>query len=88
MGKRIVAKVVPQAWINDYAVDIDDGAVEFDCTEQIVQMSEEAALQIRDDQYESDDLVPSEILDKHSGPFRVEVQSAIRDYFAGGESPS
>jgi len=88
MGKRILAKFVPQVWINDYAVDVDDGAVEFDCTEQILRMGREAALQIRDDQYESDDLVPSEILDKHSEPFRVEVQAAIQAYFAEGESPS
>ena len=88
MARRIMAKFVPQAWINDYAVDVDDGAVEFDCTDQIVQMGKEAALQIRDDQYESDDLIPSEILDRHSGPFRVDVQAAIQAYFAEGESPS
>ena len=88
MTKRIVAKFVPQAWINDYAVDVDDGVVEFDCTDQIVQMGKEAAMQIRDDQYESDDLVPSEILAKHSGPFRVEVQAAVQAYFAEGESSS
>jgi len=88
MTKRIVAKFVPQAWINDYAVDVDDGAVEFDCTEQILRMGREAAMQIRDDQYESDDLVPAEILDRHSGPFRVEVESAIREYFAEEEGPS
>ena len=87
MSKRILAKFVPQAWINDYAVDTDD-AVEFDCTEHIIRMGKEAAMQIRDDQYESDDLVPSEILDRHSGPFRVEVQAAIQAYFAEGESPS
>ena len=87
MAKRILAKFVPQAWINDYAIDVDDGAVVFDCTEQIVEMGKEAAMQIRDDQYESDDLVPSEILDRHSGPFRVEVQAAIQAYFAEGENP-
>jgi len=88
MAKRILAKFVPQAWINDYAVDVDDGVVVFDCTEQIVEMGKEAAMQIRDDQYESDDLIPSEIRDRHSGPFRVEVQAAIQAYFAEGESPS
>jgi len=87
MGKRILAKFVPQAWIRDYAVDID-GTVEFDCTQRIIEMGREAAMQIRDDQYESDDLVPSEIRDRHSGPFRVEVESAIREFFAEGESPS
>ena len=87
MTRRIQARFVPQAWIRAYAVDID-GTVEFDCTDQIVQMGKEAALQIRDDQYESEDLVPSEIRDRHSGPFRVEVQAAIQAYFAEGESPS
>lgn len=80
--------VRPQAWINDYAVDVDDGTVEFDCTDQIVQMGKEAALQIRDDRYESDDLVPSEILDRHNGPLRVEVESAIQVYFVEKESTS
>ena len=77
-----------QAWINDYAVDVDDGVVEFDCTEQVLQMGREAALKIRDDKNESDDLVPSEILDRHNGPFRVEVESAIRKFFAEEEGPS
>lgn len=81
MAKRVMAKFVPQAWINDYAIDVDDGVVEFDCTEQIVQMGKAAAMQIQDDRYESDGLIPSEILAKHSGPFRVEVKLAIRNYF-------
>ena len=83
MAKRIMARFVPQAWIRDSAVDID-GTVEFDCTQRIIEMGREAALQIRDNRDESDALVPPEILAKHSGPFRVEVESAIREFFAEG----
>ena len=87
MSKRILATFAPQTWVNDGAVDGDDGAVEFDCTDQIVRMGREAALQVRDNRDKSDALVPPEILAKHSGPFRVEVESAIQAYFAEGESP-
>ncbi len=87
-SKRVLARFVAQAWLGGYAVDVDDGVVEFDCTEKILQMGKKAALQIRDDQYESDDLVPAEILSGHSGPFRVEVASAIRRFFAEKAGPS
>jgi hypothetical protein len=56
--KRIIAIFVPEAWINDYPVEID-GRVEFDVTEKILAMTEEERAELRDDQYESDDLVPA-----------------------------
>ena len=83
-GPRVVARFQPQAWINDNAIDID-GAYEFDVTKQIQQMGREAALEIQDGDYSSDDLWhvhcdqhPGE---HHDGPFRVTVQDSIRDYF-------
>ncbi len=82
---RIIATFVPQAWINDYAVEIDDGRVEFDCTEEVLAMGKEKAMKIRDDQYESDHLVPDKILDSHSGPFVVEVAEAIQEYYKDEE---
>jgi hypothetical protein len=80
-GKRIMAEFVPQAWVNDNAVEID-GRVEFDVTEQILAMTEEQRRAVRDDQYASDNLVPSEIRERHNGPFRVEIEDAIDAYFA------
>ena len=81
-GPRVIARFIPQAWINDWAMDLDEGRVEFDCTEDILNMGRDQALAIQDDQLCSDSLVPSEILDRHDGPFRVEVEDAIRVFFA------
>lgn len=79
--KRILAVFIPEAWIGDNAVEID-GRVEFDVTDKILAMSEEERAELHDDDYPSDDLVPDEIRDAHSGPFRVEVEQAINDYFS------
>jgi hypothetical protein len=80
--KRIVAVFVPEAWIKDHAVEVD-GRVEFDVTQKILAMSEEERKQLRDNDYNTDDLVPEEIGEDHRGPFRVEVKEAIENYFAG-----
>lgn len=79
--KRVVGRFIPQAWINDYAVDLDDGRAEFDCTERILEMGRENALVVRDNRDTSDELVPQRILRRHNGPYRVEVEDAIRDFF-------
>lgn len=81
--KRIAAKFIPQAWINDYACDIDD-VRKFDVTDQVLAMPREKALAIRDDQYESDNLWhdnPSSLEVDWTGPFRIEVEDAIAEYF-------
>jgi hypothetical protein len=57
--------------------------VEFDVTERILAMSEEERKQLRDNDYNSDDLVPDDIGADHAGPFRVEVRQAMEDYFSG-----
>jgi hypothetical protein len=83
-SKRITAKFYPQAWINDYACDVDPGPVEFDVTEEVVKMGREAALQIEDNDYDSDGLrefAPQEWVQDWGGPFRVKVQQSIREYF-------
>ena len=80
-GKRIMARFIPEAWIDGYATEID-GAVEFDVTEQVLAMSEAERATLRDDSLASDNLVPDSILSNHNGPFRVELQQAIEDYFA------
>jgi hypothetical protein len=82
--KRVIAKFHPQAWINDYAVDIDDGACDFDVTDQIVAMGKEAAMKIKDDSYEADNLwhnSPASEGNPHHGPFRIEVEVAILEFF-------
>jgi hypothetical protein len=79
--KKIIARFQPQAWINDYGVDID-GAVDFDVTETILAMTKEKALTLRDGQYETDALaLDAGLLANISGPFRVEVELAIQNYF-------
>lgn len=82
--RRVVGRFIPQAWINGYAVDLDDGRAEFDCTERILEMGCEKALAVRDNRDTSDELVPQRILRGHNGPHRVEVEEAIQDFF--GES--
>lgn len=79
----IIAKFIAEAWIGDYAVETGL-EVEFDVTEQVLEMGREKALALRDDQYETDDLWwANPISDSHpwSGPFRVEVRDAIHDYY-------
>jgi hypothetical protein len=79
--KRIMARFVPQVWINNYAVDVD-GEIEFDVTEKILAMPKEKALALRDDQYETDELAQDAgLLENHSGPFYVSVELAIAEYF-------
>lgn len=81
MSKKIMARFVPQAWINDHAVEVD-GAVEFDVTEAIKKLGKRKALEIKDDDYDSDNLaIEAGIRDSHNGPFRVEVQAAIQDFY-------
>lgn len=60
----------PQAWINDYAVEVDaEGETEWECGDVPADM--------RDDDYDSDDLrfhenAPQWVKD-WSGPFYVEI---------------
>ena len=82
-GERIIATFIPQARINDYAVEID-GRIGFDVTDQILKMGKDRALLLRDNRYETDSLVPPEILERHNGPFEVRVEDAIREYFENG----
>lgn len=85
-GKRIIAKFIPEAWVNDWAVRVDPrGPDTFDVTDQIIAMGKEKALALRDDQYETDDLcyvpgAPQWIKD-WEGPFYVAVAEAIAEYF-------
>lgn len=85
-SKRIIARFQPQAWVNDYAVDVDpDGEVEFDVTSAVTKRGKAKALLIEDDQYDSDDLrttrnAPEWIRD-WSGPFYITVADSIKAYY-------
>ena len=82
--KRVIARFQPQAWINDYATDID-GAYRFDVTDMIVAMGKEEALKLEDNRDASDNLWHKWVVDHpdqdHDGPFYVEVHEAIRAFF-------
>jgi hypothetical protein len=83
--KRIIAEFVPQAWVNDYTITVDaEGETKFDVTNRILEMGREAALALRDDTYETDnlrDLAPTWAQD-WGGPFYVRVEMAIEEYFS------
>lgn len=82
---RCLVRFQPQQWINDYAVD-SAPAFMIDVTERVDQMGEEAAREIRDSSYESDDLVAD--LHDHDGPFYVSCEEAIREYFDALSPPN
>lgn len=85
-GRRVKATFVPQAWVDDHAVDVDaEGPTTFDVTHIILAMGKEAALQIQDNRDSSDvlresDTAPSWIVN-WQGPFVVRVEESIKDYF-------
>lgn len=86
MKKRIIAVFHPQAWQNDYAVDVDpEGPVEFDVTDEVMRAGKEVSLTWVDDDYTTDALrtiesAPQWIQD-WSGPFWVEVKDAIHEFW-------
>lgn len=85
-GPRVIARFVPQAWVNDYAIDVDpQGETMWDVTHQIASISRDAALAIEDGGDSSDDYrlstaAPSWVRD-WTGPFRVELEDQVRSYF-------
>jgi len=86
MSKRIVATFHPQAWVNDYAIEVDpEGETRWDVTDGIVAMGLLKALEIRDDCYTSDDLRFSDNapdwVRNWTGPFYVAVEDSIMSYF-------
>lgn len=87
--KQIIAKFHPQAWINDYAFEVDpEGETTWDVTDEIVAMGEGAAMTLQDDQYNTDNLRFSKNAPKWvqewSGPFYVEVSESIWEFYNAG----
>lgn len=86
-GRRIKATFIPQAWVNDHAIEVDaEGDTVFDVTYLILAMGKEKALLIKDGRDSSDDLLRAETtpawIRKWQGPFRIEVEDEIKAYFA------
>lgn len=85
-GPRILARFVPQAWQNDYAVEVDpEGETTWDVTHQILCLSKDQAVRIEDADDSSDDYRLSTAAPKWvrewAGPFRVEIEQSIQEYF-------
>lgn len=85
---RIIATFVPQAWINDHAVDVDpEGDTEWDVTGILVgELSREEMGRLKDNRDETDTLRDEdpapEWVRAWRGPFYVRVQDSIADYLA------
>ena len=81
--KRCLVVFQPQAWVNDYAVDIDpQGGWQIDVTDRVREMGQKAALLIDDCSPESDELVHG--LHDHQGPFSVWCREQIDLFFNEG----
>lgn len=74
--KRIFAYFYPQAYINDYAVDID-GLQVVDVTTEVLFMPLDRIKRLRDNRNNTDELVAH----CHMGPFRVEAVDSILGFF-------
>ena len=82
---RVFATFVPEAWINDYAVEID-GRYQFEITDQIKRLGQAASAAILDNRDASDRLwetwhAAHPEAPAHHGPFHVECEEAIRAFW-------
>lgn len=76
-GKRIMATFHPQAWFNDYAIEVDpQGDTDFDITFEMLAIGQRAC-ELEDNDYESDHLSEAvrapEWIRKWQGPFWIEI---------------
>jgi len=78
---RLMLHFQPQKWQNNYAIDIDGGK-EFDATHAVLDLSAEEIKGLKTDSYESDNLIPDEVIGDHDGPYYVSVDSQIEEFFA------
>jgi hypothetical protein len=84
--QRIIATFHPQAWVNNYAVDVDaERECQFDVTDYVIGLGESAGRALRDYDDSSDDLAglpqAPEWIRTWPGPFHVTVEQSARDYF-------
>lgn len=83
---KAMALFRPQAWVDDWAVDADpDGPQIYDISPELVAMGVDAAMQIKDLTNESDEFKDAknapDWVKEWSGPFEVDVEDAILDFF-------
>jgi hypothetical protein len=84
--KKVIARFQPQAWINNYAVDVDpEGNVEFDVTSDIERMGRDEAMKLTDNSDASDILRMSSgapaWIRSWAGTGYMEVQRSVQAYF-------
>lgn len=81
---KIIATFIPQ-YVDRVSGDIynmdEEHWQEVDVTKAIRALGRTAALDVEDDQYSSDDLIPAEIIAAHGGPFAVRAEHAISCYY-------
>lgn len=75
--RRILALFQSQKWVNDYAVNLEGGERRVDVTAKVLALSLDEIHALRDDQYNTDDLVEHD----HDGPFYVDAYEAICEFF-------
>lgn len=78
--RAIKAVFQPQAWVNDYTVEID-GRCDVDVTKAVLALDLASIQAMANDDYGSDHLVNVDELG-HSGPFVVRVELALQQFFA------
>lgn len=86
VAKTITARFFPQAWQNDYAIDVDpEGETLFDVTAEILALGEEKALALKDNREQTDSLQNAmnapEWIKEWKGPFYIEVSEAVHEYY-------
>ena len=84
--KCIIAKFIPQAWINNSAVDVDtEGETTQNVTDYVINLSKNNRLLIKDNHDSSDNLKNNtnapEWIKNWNGPFYIEVTDSINKYF-------
>ena len=82
-SKTITAIFHPQAWQRDIAVSIDGDRC-LDVTEKVLSYAAERIRKLNDNSTESDYLVCAHSLG-HGGPYWVEVEHSICEYFGVDE---
>jgi hypothetical protein len=90
-AETVTAKFHPESWQNDWAVDADpEGETTFDVTFEVLTMGREEARRLEDNRDESDELRDAvhapEWIRKWSGPFRVEIADAVREFLDDREA--
>ncbi|WP_262267265.1 MULTISPECIES: hypothetical protein [Microvirga] len=92
-GPKVTAEFTPQAWVGDYAMAVDpEGDTVWDITAEIVAMGRQKAMELEDDQHNTDDLrytqnAPKWVQD-WGGPFRVEVAEQIQAFYEAVDKQS